>query len=138
MVVGMSTATAHFSNGRHAPHHNAGAIVVLCAEEEVRDVIAYWLASAPARTLIAENGYQAAKALNDGCRWLVTDRVLPPWPGLDTFLTLRSQHPDLRIAFVENGNVHDGILAKVTGASVLLPRPLTRRAISEALADGRA
>jgi DNA-binding response OmpR family regulator len=136
MVAGMSTATTHRSNGHHAHHHNAGAIVVLCAEEEVRDVIAYWLAREPAKALIAEDGYQAARALNDGCRWLVTDRVLPPWPGLDTFLTLRSQHPDLRIAFVESGNVHDGILAKVTGASVLLPRPLTRRAISEALANG--
>lgn len=134
----MSTATAHQSNGLHAPHHNAGAIVVLCAEEEVRDVIAYWLASEPSKTLIAEDGYQAAKALDDGCRWLVTDRVLPPWPGLDTFLTLRSQHPDLRIAFVESDNVHDGILAKVTGASVLLPRPLSRRAIHEALANGHA
>lgn len=136
MVAGMSTATTHRSNGQHAAHHNAGAIVVLCAEEELRDIIVYWLSSAPAKTLIAEDGYQAAKALNNGCRWLVTDRVLPPWPGLDTFLTLRSQHPDLRIAFVENGNIHDGILAKVTGASVLLPRPLTRRSISEALANG--
>ncbi|MEJ2373889.1 MAG: hypothetical protein P8Y53_19925 [Pseudolabrys sp.] len=132
----MSTATEHASNGHHPPHHNVGAIVVLCADEEVRDVIAYWLASEPAKTLIAEDGYQAAHALNDGCRWLVTDRVLPPWPGLDTFLTLRSQHPDLRIAFVENANVHDGILAKVTGASVLLPRPLSRRTISEVLANG--
>ena len=138
MLADMSTTTAHRSNGHHAAHHNAGAIVVLCAEEEVRDVIAYWLASEPARALIAEDGYQAARALNDGCRWLVTDRVLPPWPGLDTFIALRSQHPDLRIAFVESGNVHDGILAKVTGASVLLPRPLTRRAISEALANGHA
>ncbi len=136
MFACMSTAPAHQSNGYHAAHHNAGAIVVLCADEEVRDVIAYWLSSEPAKTLIAEDGYQAAKALNNGCRWLVTDRVLPPWPGLDTFLTLRSQHPDLRIAFVESGNVHDGILAKVTGASVLLPRPLTRRTISEALANG--
>ena len=137
MVTGMNTATARQGNGHHATHHNAGTIVVLCAEDEVRDVIAYWLASEPAKTLIAEDGYQAARALNDGCRWLVTDRVLPPWPGLDTFLTLRSQHPDLRIAFVESGNVHDAILAKVTGANVLLPRPLTRRSISEALADGR-
>ncbi len=136
MFAGMSTATAHQSNGQHAAHHNAGAIVVLCAEEEVRDIIAYWLSSEPAKTLIADDGYQAAKALNNGCRWLVTDRVLPPWPGLDSFLTLRSQHPDLRIAFVESGNVHDSILAKVTGASVLLPRPLTRRTISEALANG--
>lgn len=134
----MGTATAQNLRNQRASRHNAGAIVVLCAEEEVRDVIAYWLSTEPANTLVAEDGYQAAKALDDGCRWLVTDRVLPPWPGLDTFLTLRSQHPDLRIAFVENDNVHDGILARVTGASVLLPRPLTRRAVSEALANGHA
>ena len=132
----MNTTTAHSSHRQHATHHNAGTIVVLCAEEDVRDVIAYWLSGEATKTLVAEDGYQAARALGDGCRWLVTDRVLPPWPGLDTFLTLRSQHPDLRIAFVENDNLHDGILAKVTGASVLLPRPLTRRAVREALANG--
>lgn len=132
----MSTTAAHRRDSRHAAHHNVGAIVVLCAEEEVRDILAYWLASEPTKTLIAADGYQAARALDEGCRWLVTDRVLPPWPGLDTFITLRSQHPGLRIAFVESGNIHDGILAKVTGASVLLPRPLSRRALTEALANG--
>lgn len=111
----------------------AGGIVILCAEEEIRDVIAYWLSSQPGKAVVAEDGYTAAKVL-DGCRWLVTDRVLPPWPGLDTFLTLRGRHPQLRIAYVENGNLHDGILARVTGASVLLRRPLTRQAVSEALA----
>jgi DNA-binding response OmpR family regulator len=118
-------------NGR--TNHDAGAIVILCAEEQVRDVIAYWLSGEPARTIVAESGYDAAKALDEGCRWLVTDRVLPPWPGLDSFLTLRQRHPDLRIAYVENGNPQDGILARVTGASVLLPQPLSRRAVRDAL-----
>ena len=113
----------------------AGGIVILCAEEAVRDVLAYWLASQPGRAVVADDGYHAAKAIENGGRWLVTDRVLPPWPGLDTFLTLRSRHPQLRIAYVENGNVHDGILARVTGASVLLPRPLTRQAVNAALAQ---
>lgn len=116
-----------------AAAHRSGDIVILCADEELRDVIAYWLSSQPAKTIVAADGYQAAKALQNGSRWLVTDRVLPPWPGLDTFITLRGRHPDLRIAYIENGNIHDGILAKVTGASVLLPRPLTRQAVSEAL-----
>ncbi len=119
-------------------NHNAADIVILCADEEVRDLIAYWLSDDSEETLVAEDGYRAAKALQNGCRWLVTDRVLPPWPGLDTFLTLRSQHPDLRIAFIENGDIHAGILAKVTGASVLLPRPLSRRAVRAALANGHA
>lgn len=134
----MNSTKYSTENSRPAANHDAGDIVILCADEEVRDLIAYWLSSEPARTLVAEDGYRAAKALESGCRWLVTDRVLPPWPGLDTFLTLRSQHPNLRIAFVENGDIHAGILAKVTGASVLLPRPLSRRAVREALANGHA
>lgn len=124
-------------NSNEAPgsSREAGDIVILCTEEAVRDVLAYWLASPPGRAVVADDGYHAAKALENGCRWLITDRVLPPWPGLDTFLTLRSRHPQLRIAYVENGNVHDGILARVTGASVLLPRPLTRQGVSAALAQ---
>lgn len=119
---------------RETGGQNIGDIVILCAEEEVRDVIAYWLSSHPAKTIVAQDGYQAARILENGCRWLITDRLLPPWPGLDTFISLRSLHPNLSIAFIENGNAHDGILARVTGANVLLPRPLTRRSVSEALA----
>ena len=113
-----------------------GDIVILCAEEEVRDVLAFWLSSGTTRAVVAEDGYHAAKLLQNGCRWLVTDRVLPPWPGLDTIIALRSHYPDLRIAFVESGNLHDGILARVTGANVLLQRPLTRQAVKDALARG--
>ncbi|MDI1346392.1 MAG: hypothetical protein PSV22_20175 [Pseudolabrys sp.] len=116
-----------------APLKAPGEIVILCAEEEVRDVLAYWLGGS-ACAVVADDGYHAAKLLRNGCRWLVTDRVLPPWPGLDTLIALRSNHPQLRIAFVESGNIHDGILARVTGATMLLQRPLTRQAISEALA----
>lgn len=122
--------------GRAEP--TAGDVVVLCAEEEVRDVIDYWLSSLPARTVVAKDGYHAAKIMQGGCRLLITDRVLPPWPGLDTFLTLRARHPCLRIAFVESGNLHDDILARVTGASLVLKRPLTRRAVIDGLASTEA
>ncbi|HET9714636.1 MAG TPA: hypothetical protein VFP60_00490 [Pseudolabrys sp.] len=109
-------------------------IVILCTEEDIRDAIAFWLSSQPAKAVIAEDGYHAAKILQNGCRWLITDRVLPPWPGLDAFPTLRSMHPQLRIAFIENGSLDDRILARVTGASVLLSRPLSRRTVTDALA----
>ena len=82
----------------------------------------------PTRTWVAEDGYHASDLLQDSPNpTLVTDRVLPPWPGLDIFTLLRARNPGLRIAFVENGNVHDSILAKVTGATVFLARPLTRK-----------
>ena len=126
----MNAPDSVVNNGQPTPH--MGEIVILCADEEVRDVIAYWLSAKPGKAVVADDGYHAAKALQNGGRWLVTDRVLPPWPGLDTFLTLRDRHPQLRIAFVESGNIHDGILARVTGASLLLPRPLTRQAVCSA------
>lgn len=129
----MNATHSNSGNGTQPAHEDAGEIVILCAEEEVRDVIAYWLSSQPGKAVVANDGYHAAKVLQNGGRWLVTDRVLPPWPGLDTFLTLRGRHPHLRIAFVESGNIHDGILARVTGACVMLPRPLTRQAVNDAL-----
>lgn len=134
----MDTTTSRSFKSKRAEKQKRDEIVILCAEEEVRDVIAYWLSSRQSRAVVVGDGYHAAEVLQNGCRWLITDRVLPPWPGLDTFLTLRSQHPDLRIAFVESGNVHDGILAKVTGASVLLPRPLSRQALAQALFSNNA
>jgi DNA-binding response OmpR family regulator len=133
----MTASFIHETDPKSVARYNDGAgdVVILCAEEEVRDVIAYWLTSRLVRTFVAEDGYQANRILKEQpCRWFITDRVLPPWPGLDMFLGLRSEHPDLRIAFVANDNIHDGILARVTGASVLLQRPLTRRALVDALA----
>lgn len=134
----MTASLIHDVDRKSAPGNDGGVgdVIILCAEEEVRDVIAYWLTSLPARAFVADDGYHAARILNDGpCRWLITDRVLPPWPGLDTFLDLCADHPRLRIAFVENGNLHDGILARVTGATALLKRPLTRQTVIDALAE---
>jgi DNA-binding NtrC family response regulator len=109
-------------------------VVVLCAEEEVRDVITYWFASLPVRTFVAADGYEANKVLKDNARGLlVTDRILPPWPGLDTFRQLRSRNPHLRIACIDDGTPETQILARVTGATVVLPRPLKRQAVVEAL-----
>lgn len=116
-----------------APFVDLGEILILCADEEVRDVLTYWLTGSGARVVVAEDGYQATKHLQNGCRWFVTDRALPPWPGLDSVISLRSRYPKLGIAFVESDNIHDGILAKVSGANVLLQRPLTRQGVNEAL-----
>ena len=125
----------HDSGSRGDIADGVGDVVILCAEEEVRDVIAYWFTTLPTRTFIADDGYHATRLLEEGeRRWLVTDRILPPWPGLATFLQLRHRYPNLHIAFIENGNFQDRILARVAGATVLLQRPLTRKAVIEALA----
>jgi DNA-binding response OmpR family regulator len=111
-----------------------GGIVVLCAEEAVRASIAYWTASVPVRLLVADDGYHANRALRDGgWRLLVTDRVLPPWPGLDTFQQLRERNPHLRIAFVEGARRDDISLARLIGSTDVLPRPLKRQSLIDAI-----
>jgi DNA-binding response OmpR family regulator len=117
---------------RRVAKESSAEVVIVCAEEDVRDVVAHWLAMSGKKVLIAADGYEAAATLRQGCRWLITDRVLPPWPGLDQFLALRGRYPTLGIVFIENSNIHDTILARVTGANVTLSRPLTRRAVIEA------
>lgn len=107
---------------------------MLCAEEAVRDVIAYWLSSASSHVDVAKDGYDASRLLDrKPCALLVTDRVLPPWPGLATFMELSELHPQLKIAFVDDGTPDSQSLARVTGADVILPRPLTRRTVVAAM-----
>ena len=111
-----------------------GEVVILCGEQEIRDVIAYWFQSLPAPTIVADDGYHANRILHERhCRLLVTDRVLPPWPGLDTIRALRDHNPQMRVAFVENGNIHDRILAGIVGATDYYPRPLSRKTVLNAL-----
>jgi DNA-binding NtrC family response regulator len=116
-----------------ATRRSADNVVIVCAEEEIRDVVAHWLTLNGMDVVVAADGYQAARALKRGSGWLITDRVLPPWPGLDPFLDLRSRYPKLNIVFVEGTNIHDTILARVTGANATLSRPLTRQAVVDAL-----
>jgi len=115
-------------------HGNAGSVVILCAEEAIRAAVAYWSTLLPVRTVVADDGYHANRILLNGdCRLLVTDRVLPPWPGLDTFRQLRERNPELRIAFVEGARREDVGLARVTGATDVLPQPLRRQAVADTI-----
>lgn len=107
-----------------------GEIVILCTDEGTRDVLAFWFESAGHCVTVARDGHLASRAMRERrCRLLVTDRVLPPWPGLDTFLALRARDPGLGIAVVETGDLDDRILARVTGATALLRKPLSRTAV---------
>lgn len=105
-------------------------LVVLCADECMRDAVAYWFSAAPVRTLVAADGYVANRILKDVTSGLlVTDRLLPPWPGLDTFRQLRRDKPELGIAFIDDGTPDARSLARISGATAVLNRPLTRQAV---------
>jgi DNA-binding response OmpR family regulator len=121
---------------RIAPKLEAGPaadVLVLCADETTRDALAYWLRSAKVATEVAADGYEANERLRSGgFRLLVTDRLLPPWPGLDNFVRLKQRLVNLRIAFVDNGMPDAHALARAAGADVILPRPLRRASVLQA------
>jgi CheY-like chemotaxis protein len=115
-------------------HGDGSSVVVLCAEEATRDVIAYWFSSLPLRTFVTSDGHEANRLLADPtCCLLVTDRVLPPWPGLKTFIHLREDNPNLRIAFIDDGSPNGRTLARLAGVKAVLSKPITRQAVIDAL-----
>lgn len=111
------------------------AVVVVCADQDIRDAVAGCYASAGLRTFATLDGYEANVVLKTcPVRLLVVDRFPPPWPGLDALDKLRAAHPRLRIAFVARGGASDGAaLARAGGAHVVLTRPVDRRTLLSAL-----
>jgi CheY-like chemotaxis protein len=117
----------------HEPHNTAAGVLILCADDASRDALAYWLRSANVATDVATNGYDASERLRSGAfRLLVTDRLLPPWPGLDAFVQLKQRLGGLRIAFVDDGVPDTIALARAAGADIILPRPLRRASVLQA------
>lgn len=116
-----------------APEKSAADVLILCADERSRDALAYWLRSSNVATDVAVNGYDASDRLRSGAfRLLVTDRLLPPWPGLDAFVRLKQRLSGLRIAFIDDGVPDTQALARAAGADVILPRPLRRASVLQA------
>ena len=112
----------------------APAVIVLSSEETLRDAVAYWFKTLSIPTIATADGYEANRALKDvGAGLLITDRLLPPWPGLGTFRELQAANPALRVAYVDDGSWDGAILARIAGATVVLLRPLDRRHVIEAL-----
>lgn len=120
---------------RSAPStDDAPSVIVLSSEEALRDAVVYWFTSLSVRTIATADGYEANRALKqNGAGLLITDRLLPPWPGLDTFRDLQSANPRLRVAYVDDGSWDGAILARIAGATVILSRPLERRRVIESL-----
>jgi DNA-binding response OmpR family regulator len=118
---------------RREPEHARADVLILCADETARDALAYWLRSSNVTADVAVDGYDASERLRCGAfRLLVTDRLLPPWPGLDGFVRLKQRLANLRIAFIDDGVPDTQSLAWAAGADIILPRPLRRASVLRA------
>lgn len=116
-------------------HTAASVAVVLSADEVVSERVAYWLNAAGIRASLARTGYEARSLIQDGAtRLLITDRVLPPWPGLDTVIALKRAIPGLKVAYLGDGVPDTRTLAISAGADLILPSPLRRADVLDAAA----
>lgn len=109
-------------------------VIILCAGEADRDVLAYWCQGLPVRVLVAADGHEARHVIVSApAPLLITDRALPPWPGLEPLAILRAANPALRIAYLDGGMPDDRIIARVTGAAIVLRKPLSRQDVARLL-----
>ena len=117
-------------------------VVVLCRDEQYSVTLAHWLRLAGVRVQTMERGRQAKQLLHTGERWvLVTDQVLPPWPGLSRLASLKRSHKLLRIVVIDRGDADSRYVALAAGADAVVSPPLRRnvamRAIGVAEGSGR-
>lgn len=114
-------------------------VVVLCADQRLRSLLGYWLCAPACDAVIAQDGYEAAAAIA-ACPdrlVLLTDRIVPPWPGLPPLPLLRQQNSHLRVVVIGHattgGNRSHSGMSIGSGADAALARPISRAAVMACL-----
>ena len=97
-------------------------IIVLVANHDLRDAASYWSEALGFAVDGARNGPQAAKLLQEGAyQALVTDRFVPPWPGLESIPKLKRRYPSMRlIVLLKRGPIGIGAMLRVAGADAVI------------------
>jgi DNA-binding response OmpR family regulator len=110
------------------------SMVVLCLNESFSTTLAHWLRSLGIRVEIAQSGGQARQLLHRDSRCvLVTDRLLPPWPGLPRLASLKRSHQFLRIVAIARDDPDSRYVALAAGADAVATAPLRRQAVLQAM-----
>jgi DNA-binding response OmpR family regulator len=131
----MSNSTYGPSNRLTQPE----LVLVLCAEPDLGVRIVHWLGQGSFEPVHVMDGYHASHLLqHDAIVAIITDRLLPPWPGIDVFSRLRKSRPDLAVIYIESGDVEYRQLARAAGATHVLSRPLRRQSVLDAISRGAA
>jgi DNA-binding response OmpR family regulator len=109
-------------------------VLVLCQDEHYPTTLVHWLREAGVCVEIASNGRQAKQLLRSGGEWvLVTDRVVPPWPGLPRVASLKRAHTSLHVVAIDRGDPDSRYVALAAGADAVVSPPLRRDIVMQAL-----
>lgn len=114
-------------------------VLILCLDEHYATTLAHWLRAAGALVEVVQSGRQANRLLHTGAKWvLITDRVVPPWPGLPRLASLKGRHKLLRIVAIGCGDADSAYVALAAGADAAVSQPLRRDVVMRAIGVAEA
>ncbi len=110
-------------------------IIVLVANHDLRESASYWSHDLGFTVDVAKNGTHAAKLLQEGAyQAFVTDRFVPPWPGLASIPRFKRLYPSTRlVVLLKRGPTGIGSMLRVAGADAVLEPPVRQAALMTAL-----
>jgi DNA-binding response OmpR family regulator len=110
-------------------------IIILVANNDLRNTASYWSETLGFAVDTARNGAHAAKLLQEGAyKALVTDRFVPPWPGLESIPKLKRRYPSVRlVVLLKRGPIGIGSMLRVAGADAVIEPPVRQAALMTAL-----
>ena len=110
-------------------------IIVLVANTDLREAASYWSEALGFAVDAARNGAHAAKLLQEGAyQALVTDRFVPPWPGLESIPKLKRRYPSMRlVVLLKRGPIGIGSMLRVAGADAAIEPPVRQADLMTAL-----
>ena len=113
-------------------------VLLIEDEDAVRKVVRMMLERDRHEVTEAGNGRLGLEQLKSGAFDLViTDIIMPDMEGVETVMTVRRQHPGVKIIAMSGGgrtgNVDFLSAAAKLGASATLQKPFTRSALTAAL-----
>ena len=113
-------------------------VLLIDDEQMVRKIVRKMLERAGHEVIEAENGRLGLEQLGQGGFDLViTDIIMPEMEGVETVLSVREQHPSLKIIAMSGGgrtgNMDFLATAQKLGAAAILNKPFTVAALNEAM-----
>jgi DNA-binding response OmpR family regulator len=109
--------------------------LLLCADEEVHDLVETWLMKVGVNVISADDGKNAESVISDQpIDFLIIDSPPIFLPDLPSLRLLKQKSRNLRVILVPTqGEIPDVSVARISGVDAVLTRPLRRAALLSAL-----
>ena len=113
---------------RRVPDMAGTDVVILCADHATRGAVRDLVENCGVSSAVARGGYHASRLLHcRTVRLLITDRLLPPWPGLASWSDLKLEFRGLGVVVIVEPTIQARNLSWWMGADAVLSRPPSGR-----------